>query len=397
METVIVPLEDRLSRLLVMIPDRLSELVEKGEITDRYYNPGNLFKQVDIVMTNDDAPAKDGIQRMVGDAELTLHNLPAGAALFARTLGWRPTLLHRWTSQAVELARLIGPQLIRCHGAHLNTFAAKRIKADLGIPYVASLHINPDEDVRKRVGNWKEWLAVKAVGPIERAGLLAADLALPVYRPIVPFLQRIGMDRFEVAYNVLNPKTLSEKTDYTIGDMVRVISVGRQFAAKNPDNLIKAVAQMPRVELTIVGDGSHHEYLRQVAADSGAAGRIIFHRALSNDELCNQLPGFDIFAVHTEYWEISKSVLEPLIAGLPVVINRRLGAAVPELDDSICRLVDNTVDDYKTALDQLINDDAARAQLGRSARAKALDIWLPERTERRYVEIYRRVTEAAQQ
>ena len=64
------------SRLLVMIPDRLSDLVNKGEITERYYNPGNLFGEVHLAMTNEDRPDLAAVQKMVGDARLHVHNLP---------------------------------------------------------------------------------------------------------------------------------------------------------------------------------------------------------------------------------------------------------------------------------------------------------------------------------
>ena len=34
------------SRLLVVIPDHLSDIVAKGEIQPRYYNPGEVFDEV---------------------------------------------------------------------------------------------------------------------------------------------------------------------------------------------------------------------------------------------------------------------------------------------------------------------------------------------------------------
>lgn len=40
--------------LLVIISDRLSHIIKKGELIDRYYNPGDLFKHVHILMTNSD-------------------------------------------------------------------------------------------------------------------------------------------------------------------------------------------------------------------------------------------------------------------------------------------------------------------------------------------------------
>ena len=44
----------RQERLMVLIPHALSDLVAKGEVTERYYNPGDLFREVHIVLTNDD-------------------------------------------------------------------------------------------------------------------------------------------------------------------------------------------------------------------------------------------------------------------------------------------------------------------------------------------------------
>src|SRR3546814_19504096 len=76
----------------------------------------------------------------------------------------------------------------------------------------------------------------------------------------------------------------------------------------------------------------------------------------------------DLFAVHTEHWEISKSVLEALLTGLPVVINRRIGSPVPEFEKGdFLRLVDNPVDDYRAALDALLTEQPARGALGRRA------------------------------
>jgi glycosyltransferase involved in cell wall biosynthesis len=219
---------------------------------------------------------------------------------------------------------------------------------------------------------------------------------MPVYRPIVPYLQRLGVTRYEVCYNSLNPTNLRKKDDYRLHDPVRILSVGRQFAEKNPDNLIRAVAQFGNVRLTLVGDGTHHAHLRRVAEQSGCRDRVEFVPSMPNDELCRRLPEFDIFATHSEYWEISKSVLEPLLTGLPVVINRRRGAPVPELTDDICLLVDNTAESYRQALERLITDAGFRERLGRSAYAHAQAHWSPAVTEAKFVAIYRRFLAAGE-
>jgi glycosyltransferase involved in cell wall biosynthesis len=374
--------------LLVIIPDQLTSLVVKGEITARYYNPGNLFEEVHILMTNDDKPNFADVQKTVGEAKLYLHNLPAPS--FKKTLGWRSWFLKRWSRKAVDLAREIKPELIRCHGSHLNGYAAAMIKKELNISYVVSLHINPDEDTRKRAKNWRSKLKIRSHLYFEKITLANADMVLPVYEPIIAYLKRMNVVNYKVIYNTLNPDFLKKKVDYKLHDPVKVISVGRLIKEKCPDNLIRAIKTL-NAELMIVGDGAQASYLRQVAQDENLLDRVVFRPAIQNDELCKMLPEYDIFATHSEYWEISKSVLEPLLIGLPVILNNRIGDPVPELQGDFLMLVENTIEGYRHALEKLINDNEFREQLGRKAYAHAQKNWAPEKMEAKYVEVYKRV------
>ena len=300
-----------------------------------------------------------------------------------------------WAEPAVQLAEEIRPALIRCHGNKLNGYLASRIKKALGIPYVVSMHINPDEDIKGRATNRQQRVFLRAMEAVGKVTLRNADLVMPVYQPIVPYLKRMGAERFEVVYNILNEDHLQKKDDYRLHHPVRIVSVGRQIREKNPDNIIRAVQGLPDTHLTLVGDGSYHEYLRNLVQELGLQDRVDFRPAVSNSELCRLLPEFDIFAVHTEYWEISKSVLEPLLTGLPVVINRRLGEPVPELEGDFVLKVNNTVEEYAAALKRLIEDDGYREQLGRRAYEHAQEHWSPKKMEARVVEIYRKLMKPA--
>lgn len=383
-------------KLLVIISDRLTDLVRKGEITARYYNPGNLFEEVHILMTNDDRPEASVIQRMVGSATLYLHNLPAGRELFLRSLGWQLWLLRGWVNKGVALATQIKPDLVRTYGNYLNGYLAAQIKRRLAVPLVVSLHINPDEDLRKRTPwllNWRERMLYQRLVPLEVATLTAADWVLPVYEPIRDYAIRRGAKRIEICYNVLNPENLRCKNSYELHQPVRVVSVGRQIPAKNPANLIRAVARLAEVKLTLIGGGVFHSYLRRLASECGIEDRVSFQKGIGNDELCRQLPDYDIFAIHSEYWEISKAVLEAMLTGLPVVLNRRKGNPVPELQGDWVRMVEDTPDGYYQALKDLLENKRLREQLGQRAYAHAQEHWGPEQTERRIRDIHKQAME----
>jgi glycosyltransferase involved in cell wall biosynthesis len=400
--------------LLVIVPDRISDVLAKGEYQPRYYNPGNYFDEVHILICNDDKPDPGAVQRTVGSARLVLHNLPEDTYHFIQRrrifqpwllrpwakplrvlLNWYQfRLLDDWAQPAVELARQIQPALIRCHGNDYNAYVASRIKQTLGIPYVVSLHINPDINPRRRVlhtnAAWDQKLFALFFDEIEKAGLRGADLVLPVYRPIIPYLKRIGCANFQVAYNVLSDRLL-EKDDYTLHRPVRLISVGRHFQLKNPANIILALRDLPDVCLTLVGDGPLQGDLQALVAQNNLSDRVIFRPAIPNDELCRLLPEQDIFVIHSEHWEISKSVLEALLTGLPVVLNRRLGGDAPELQEDFITFVENTPQGYRIALQELIENHVLRETVGRQTYKNAQANWSPGKTETKYVEIYQRL------
>lgn len=377
-------------KLLVIVNDRLSEIVKKGEITERYYNPGNFFDEVHILMLNNDIVSADDIQKTVGSARLILHNLPVPS--FNKTLGWRPWLLKKWMGDAVRFVKNIEPDLIRCYGIGLNAYLSARIQEELQIPYAVSIHTQLDE--RKGIDGktLKHSLFDILCENIYKIGIKKANVVLPVYKSIIPYLERRGIKNFEVVYNVLD-EGIKKKSSYVLSNPIRVISVGRQIYGKNTEQLIKSIALLKNVRLTLVGDGPYHECLKGIANDCILNERQIeFIKSMPNDELCRVLPDFDIFATHTDYCEIPKAVMEALLSGLPVILNKRIGMPVPEYEDGdFLILVDNTVEGYYGTLKKLIEDDDFREELGRKAYTYATSHWLPQMMEEKVVNIYRKL------
>ncbi|MBU0877941.1 MAG: glycosyltransferase [Alphaproteobacteria bacterium] len=389
-----------MNRLLVIVPDRISEIIAKGEYQPGYYNPGDVFDEVHILMTNDDRPDPAALQRTVGSARLVLHNYPDQAGI--STKSWPFLTGHRlrvWAKGGVEIARQIAPDMIRCHGSDWNTYLASRIKKVLGIPYVVSLHINPDINPVRRIispATEEERRHNAFYEYLEGEALRHADLVMPVYKPILPYLKRLGVTRAEVCYNVLNRDFLRQKTDYSLSAPPHVIYVGRLFAEKDPSNIIRAIAALEGVRYTIVGDGPHFNVLSSLIRELGVEDRVKLLPAVPNDELCLLLAEADIFAIHTEYWEISKSILEALLTGLPVIVNKRIGEPVPEFADAVngqpfLSLVDNSVEAYHSALSHLLEDHVERKALGQRAFEHARANWSPAKTEAKFARIYREI------
>jgi glycosyltransferase involved in cell wall biosynthesis len=378
-------------RLMVIIEDRLSDLIAKGEITSRYYNPGELFREVHLVLTKGDEPDPAIAQKMVGEARLVLHHMPSTARLFKRTLGWRPFLLRSWAAGTVAIARDVRPSLIRCHGARLNAFAASRIKQALGVPYVVSMHINPELDLRrhpKREGSLRDQMILRASVAIEKEGLKHSDCTVCVYRFIEGYARQFGARRVEVIYNVINPDHLVPKTSYALSGPVRVVAPGRQFVKKDPSPLIEALVELPNVRCTLIGDGPYHERLKSLALQLGVADRCEFHRSVPNDRLCSTLKDYDILASINDYGGVSKVELEAAHVGLPILTNPHPLEAEPEVLGSHCLVVAGDTASIRDGLQELIASEDLRRKLGTALRQSVAHLH-SDRTEAAYVKLYR--------
>jgi glycosyltransferase involved in cell wall biosynthesis len=379
-----------MKRLLVVIPDRITDIFVKGEYPPRYYNPGAFFEDVHLLLMNDDRPDPAGLRHIVGHGNVTVHNFTA--ASFDDTWGYRPRLLRKWAQQAVDIAAKVRPVVVRAYGHYTSTFAAAEIRRQLDIPLVVSLHGNPDVDYyRGRLARtWRQRLEGWLSRAYEVASLRQADMVLPVYSPIVPFLESIGVRRYKVVYNVVG-LGMSPRTNYAIDPAhVRAVCVGRQTPCqKNPAAIIEAIAQVDGVYLDLVGAGPLHESLVEMARQLGLQHRVTFHQNMENERVLALMGECDLFVYQSDNYEISKGTMEAALTGLPVVLNERAGGLADEIRNGPFLVVQNSAAGYRSGLERIIADDALREDLGRRGADYARRMWQPHAMENEVVNVYR--------
>lgn len=377
---------------MVIIPDALSALVRKGELTPRYYNPGELFDEVHIVMTNDDKVNPADVQVTVGHARLYLYNIPVDRWLFTKTVGYRNFLLNRWAAKGVRLASKIKPDLVRCHGISLNSYIAARIKQSLGTPFVVSLHGNPDLDLRGPVATTlRAKFYAQAHTAVEAPALKYADHFIAVYSPILPYLQKHRAN-FSLIYNAVG-YTAIQKADYQLHKpLARFICIGRQQSLfKDPTNIVKAIAELPEAELIMVGTGDLHEQLKNLAQTLKCDTRCRFTPALPNEQVLVEMHEADIYVFNQISLGISKTIIEAALTGLPIIVNARPMEAKDELSGEWLIRAADSKDGYLAAMKRLLHDQSEREQFGRAAYSYARKSWAPEKLEEQVVEVYRQV------
>lgn len=373
-------------RLMVIIPDQLSALIHKGEVIDRYYNPGELFEEVHIVLMNDDRPDEKLVQPMVGDAQLHIHNIPLKRLSLVRNVIGRSLFLRSLVSQHLALAKTISPDVVRSHGSELVLYFSHLTSSYLKVPWVASLHNNPDFlKFISPIGRVRRYFDIALC----RRYLPEASEVIAVYQAILPFLYSIGVRAPTLAYNMVAVPPSSQKTDYTLNDLPKLLTVGRMIPGKSPLPIIEALDGIPNATLTIVGDGPLREVVEQRASALGMSQRVQFIPRMGNDELCRILPTFDVFLAACEFPGIPKAIMEPFLAGLPIVINEPPSEFPSEYISGTCLITDGTAQGYRNAIMELLKDGARRQEIGRAAARWANSVWNPDLAERRVVALYR--------
>lgn len=155
---------------------------------------------------------------------------------------------------------------------------------------------------------------------------------------------KISEDKLVIIRNAVFPSKL--KTGNLLGEEFRLLFVGRLTHPKRFDLLIEAVSTMPSIKLDIVGpiidDVSHlmcYEHIRFLGEVPGF----------------NNFDNYDCFALISDSEGLPMSALEASSAGLPLILSD-VGGCKELVNESNGLLVDNTIENIRLALDDLIEN-----------------------------------------
>ena len=381
-------------RLVVIVADDLNRIIAKGEITKRYYNPDDFFDEVQILaLMDDELLDRQRLEITVGSAEMSFSRVDRPSAV--KTLGWNKYLLDRWLADLVSRVT-IKPDLIRIYGLHLNGLAAVELKKCFNIPLVASVH---------EVGDRYKKLEIKACSQLSKKLVLALYAARTrqlagqvlehcnevfcVYQSTADYVKRLGYRNPKVIYNAVSTEILP-KQSYNLGSPPRLLNLGRQTPGiKEPSNIIRALEGLD-VILDVIGDGPMHERLVRLAEETGVKEKINFLNFLPNEEIVAKMQNYDLFVYQYNNWEISKSVLEAMLCGLPIILNQKDDYPVQEFENARHLItVHNSPVGFRKAILDLLENDSKRKELGIKAREFARQHYDPERIEKQVAAIYR--------
>jgi len=351
----------------------MNVLHKKGEIKERYYNPGNLFSEVHMVSFSNDDIEAEKVKIVVGNARLFIHSV--GRPNFFNLIFYPWRLLF--------LIRKIGPDIIRAYDISLRGAFACFIGKRLRIPVIISLHINYDE---QRKYDKRAILIIRKV--FEYYSLTNSDIIICVSEYVKNFVLHYRRNGIELLYNRVEVDRFLCKDRVTDpSSAFRLLCVSRMEKQKNQECIIAAIKDL-NVILTLVGDGKLYSYLNSFAESLDIKDKIIFIKSVPNSEIHDYYQRADIFVLSSHYEGFCIPIIEAMAAGLPIVASNL--PVIAELIGDCGLLCENTVSDFKEKINLLLNDNDLRSKLGQKARER-VKMFDSEGLEKQEKDIYEKL------
>ena len=303
----------------------------------------------------------------------------AGAFLFSRIVG-----------RARELNRAQEINLIHAHAPLPCGHAAMLLSAELGVPYVVSVHgldAFSTEQVSGRAGEWCRRISQRVYRSSRRVICVSERVREQVLEGTGPSC------RTSVVHNGVDPEMFSPGGEVSPEGPI-VLCVGNLLPIKGHELLVRAVASLvpefPALTLEVIGHGPESSRLQALAQDLQISERIRFLGRQSRQQVAAAMRRCTVFALPSRYEGLGCVYLEAMSAGKPVIGCRGQGIAEVIRHGSNGFLVgpDNERE-LTLALGMLLRDKTSRLQIGAAARDTILETLTLEQQAERLARIYR--------
>lgn len=340
-------------KVLYIIADPPSALISKGELTPRYYNPGNVFSHVHVLTVSPDATSFPNMA--VGNATTATTPLYDGDFTWntMKSVANFPML----GKKAVALALNLKPDLVRC-GDRLSGYLGATIKRELGIPAIMSLHCERDQNrvsipFHKPMRWLREWERLWS-----RYAMPRMDVVVCVYWDIIPYALKNNSKVVKVIYNVVSPDYDPYPSIPTESN--RLVWVSWIDRYRDPRNAMEA-AKKTGYDLEFICGGMQNEKVLKYVSES---------YALVNN--CN-VSG------------IPKGVMEAMWCGVPVITTNSRNTR--ELQGDHCLKVQDNVNSWIAAFNLMRHQDV-RDGFAKRGRKFAEERFHPVKTEREWADLF---------
>ncbi|PCH81348.1 MAG: hypothetical protein COB90_05030 [Hyphomicrobiales bacterium] len=371
-------------KLTIVLQDRISDWVSKGEIVAGYFNPADRFTQIDLVLLNNDQPDIQTIRDLCGTAVCRVFNLPIlNMKTLLLTLAWQPALLKNRLSSLLAWSCEEPPDVVRAIETDLACYCAQQLAMGARCSFVISLHSTPDFEALTRFAPVKDRLVRYLTRRAGNHAKLEATGIMAVYHSILAALPKIQLEKAHVIPNIVGISDHHIKQHYSTGNPVKLVTVGRLVQGKSPELMLHALSLTENITLDVIGDGPLRDPLAQLVQEKGLINRVKFIRQIPNPELCGLLANYDAFVFRSDYQECPKTLIEAALTGLPIICPDDISERITELGGFPLIGCKDSTEGFADAFKEIAGNIKLRSRSGKMTRQLAQQLWSPQNCARK--------------
>jgi len=344
-------------KICVFPNDPLKTYYEKGEIKERYFNPKNIFDEVHIISLFDEEIEEEKVKMVAGKAIFKIHAVG------------KVTLINKnqKKKEIIKLIKKINPNIIRSFNPLLQGWIATKVKQELNIPLIISLHGDYDRDLRyqtKKNHNYKKYFKLQLTKIIlEKYSLSNADEVIIIYNFIRNYAKKMGAKNINLIYNKVNLSQFSPNLKLDNKKSIPIIiCVGRLIKEKNQECLINAIKDLD-VKLLLIGNGTEYNYLKKLVKSLNIENKVQFETSIQHENIASYYNRSDIFALPIKYGGFAIPALEAAASGIPVILPKQKFDPNPDLIKDFALLIDNNPESFKKAIQKVLSEKSLRDNL----------------------------------
>ena len=319
-----------------------------------------------------------------------------GAQVFPNRYFVRPTQLQndiRALGPVWRALRKFQPDLVSAHSTKAG-YAARLLCTLLGVkPVLFTAHGWAFTEGRSEGA--RRWLA--------RAERLAARVTSKIicvseHDRELALRFRVGKpEQLVTVHNGMDPSLFLAarghrvRSELGLGRAPVITYAGRLAPPKDPLTLLRACRMLPGdFRVLLVGEGELRNSVREYAQRNGLGSKVVLLG--EREDVPEILAASDVFVLPSDWEGLPRSIIEAMMAGLPVAATRVGG--VPELvEDGVTGYLVPPQDSHAlaAALQSLLVDPGLRQRLGEAGRKRALEHFSLAETIRRTQKVYEAV------
>ena len=200
-------------------------------------------------------------------------------------------------------------------------------------------------------------------------------------------------NKFVVSPLGVDPERFRPRPFRAAPDIFEILCVGRLTAAKGQHLLIDAVARLAKegrsIRLRLVGNGPDEPALREHASRVEFAECVVFEGAVNQDRIRDFYAEADVFCLPSFAEGVPVVLMEAMAMEIPCVTTHITG--IPELIrngvDGVL-VTPSDLDALAGALIRLMDDAELRERLGKSGRARVVELYDLRRSVERLAGIF---------